>query len=155
MAQQFVYHRPGLHLEFYSEIYDYSEQHVNGESGIQPPMTRELVAVACDDPLIFAEEVPDIRGFAVNTPKGNTLATVSGFLADTVNSVLPYAYICTPDGRTLVVPTNQFMFYPDNGIVTLEGGIDALRNCPEAKLNAEDAAQADQYWGAYRRQNAA
>ncbi|HEY3376084.1 MAG TPA: hypothetical protein VGL77_01200 [Armatimonadota bacterium] len=155
MNSSFRYHRPGMRLEYYTEIYDYAEQHANVQAGEQPLTQRDLHPLGREDTLTFAADESDIRGFVVNTPTGNTIGTVVGFLADLAHEVVPYAYVEVEGGRVLIVPTNQFMIYTDSCLVTLDGGLDALRHAPEAEHNARDAERADHYWSTYRRQNAA
>ena len=113
MAKEFRYHRQGPRLEFYTDIYDFSEQHPAVADGEQPPLRSSLTIIGENEPLDFAPGEPDIRGFAVNTPNGNTLGMIQGFLIDTMQVVVPYAYVLTLEACTVVVPTNQFMLYPD------------------------------------------
>lgn len=155
MAQLFHYYQSGPRLEFYTEIYDYDEQHATGLSGVQPPLIRDLIPIRKNDAITFAPDETDIRGFAVNTPNGDTLGSVEGFLIDAAQSVVPYAYVKVRGGDTVVVPTNQFTVYPDLRLVVLEGGINILQNAPKAQLNKSDAQNADRYWGDIRRNRAA
>lgn len=153
--QQYHYFRKGPRLEFYTEIYDFSEQHTTGLLGVQPPFIRDLIPVLEKGVVDFAEGDPDILGFTVNTPAGDTLGTIVGYLVDSAQSVVPYAYVKVRDGKTVVVPTTMFMIYPDVKLVTLEGGIKTLSNAPDALMDKTDAERADRYWGDFRRDQAA
>ena len=155
MAEEYRYHRSGVRLEFYTMPYDFNEQHFANEPGEQPPLEHRFMMFDRSEVIAFADDLPDIRDYAVNTPNGHTLGKIVGLLADTANGVIPYAYVQVTDGRIVVVPTNQFMLFPNMKLVTLEGGQEALRYAPDAGRDAGDAARADRYWVEYRRQNAA
>lgn len=123
--------------------------------GEQPPLVRDLFPVHAQDPLSLAPGEPDIRGFAVNTPNGDTIGHIEALLADAVPLTLPYAYVRTTDGRLVVVPTDQLTFFTQQAITVLEWGKPALLNAPEAKFEAADSDRADHYWAEIRRQHAA
>lgn len=154
MMKGYRYRDERLPLQYYSEPYDNVALSVAGQPPTQPPLFRDLNPIQREDTLTFAEGVPDIRGFAVNTPDGDTLGTVEGFLADTAHHTLPYLYISF-EGRTVVAPTDQAMIYPDQCLLTLEGGKSVLNGAPIAQFDAVDAEQAERYWRDYRRRNAA
>jgi len=155
MAEGYRYYRSAVRLEFYTMPYDFGEQHFENETGEQLPFEHSFIAFDRSEVIAFADDLPDIRDYAVNTPNGNLMGKIVGFLADTANLLIPYAYVQVTDGRIVVVPTNQFMFYPNMQLVTLEGGQEALRYAPDASRTAGDAARADRYWVEFRRQNAA
>lgn len=153
MADTFRYTRPTEHLELYSAGW-------SGEGSPPPPTTapvsiRDLSVVHIDDTVKFAKGEPDLRQFAVNTPEGNTIGAVMGFLADGQNHTLPFLYVVIEGGRIVVVPVDQVTAYPNQHLVTLEGGKEALFNAPDAQYNPEDAGRSLQYWMNYRRRNAA
>ncbi len=145
------YHREAPQLDFFHT----SEQYTAGVPSTQPPRLHDYLPVHADDPLTFAPGVSDIRGFAVNTPDGDTLGRVTALLADAAAELVAYAYVTLPESRMVVVPTWWLTLRPEQGIVIIEGGIPALSNAPEATFTADDAIRADRYWISYLRDQAA
>ncbi len=138
MAHQYRYHRPTEHLEYYLSV---EYQGSPPPPDVQPPRAQDLVPVGMNEPLTFVDGEADLRDFQVNTPTGNPLGTVTGFLVDAMNDVIPFAYVRFANGETVVVPTNQFTIFAAHHLVTLEGGIEVLRGAPRAAFDYTDAAQ--------------
>ncbi len=152
MAHLYRYQRPTEHLEYYLH-FEYKGSPPPPD--VQLPHVQDLVPVRLDDPLTFADGETDIRRFAVNTPNGNTLGSVVGFLVDEVNNIVPFAYVRLSGEHTVVVPTDQLTLFVDRSLVTLEGGLEALRGAPKAAYDYTDAPQASRYWIEYRQRHAA
>lgn len=152
MAHEYHYHQPSVRLEFYTVFEDQGSPPPPGD---QPAFVHDFVPVRQDDSLTFARGETDIRQFPLNTPNGDTLGTVIGYLVDTAHDTIPYAYVQFTGERVVVVPTNQLMIYPEQCITILEGGIEALRSAPDARFDLADAQKADHYWLEYRQRHAA
>lgn len=152
MAQNFRYARRELPLEYYRESW---VQTSPPPPGGQPPMVTDFVPVLSKDTIQFEPGEVDTRMFLVNTPTGDTLGTVHGYLADMAHSSLPYTYVVIEGSRVVVVPTDMLTRYPEYCLVTFYWGKNALAHAPDANFDQGDAARANRYWGTFRRQQAA
>ncbi len=152
MAHQYRFHRPTEHLEYYLL---FEPQGSPPPPNIQPALVSDLIPISADEPLPFAAGEVDIRQFSVNTPTGNPLGKVVGYLTDAAHDVIPFAYVQLADERIVVVPTNQLTIFAERRLTTLEGGLEALCGAPEANFDYHDAQHASRYWIEYRQRNAA
>lgn len=151
MASSYRYTRKAPHLDFFQS----ADQYNAGVPNMQPPLHREYLPVHLDDALTFAPGVPDIRGFEVNTPNGDTLGRITAYLVDTASGEIAYAYVTMAGPRMVVVPTWWFTIMAERRLVTMEGGLPVLFQAPEATFTADDATRADRYWISYLRDQAA
>ena len=148
MAHLFRYERPEQSLEFYHEAWWQSSAPPPSD---QPPIVTEYFPILPNDALQLETDETDIRLFWVNTPSGDTLGTVHGFLADGKNFTLPYTYIAVEHSNIVVVPTTLLTRYAEYCLVTFYLGKQALLRAPSANFDATDAQRALQYWSEYRR----
>ncbi|MHB9129621.1 MAG: hypothetical protein ACYDBB_00845 [Armatimonadota bacterium] len=155
MAQGYTYQREGMEVSYDAASYDFAEMHNDGTPAEMPPLVRDLFPVKEQDSLEFEPGVTDLRLYLVNTPNGDTIGTICGYLADGTHYTLPYLYVKTSEGKVVIVPTDQVFMFIDQCLVTLEGGKTALDGAPQAEFTQNDAVRAERYWGDFRRRNAA